>query len=539
MSTRKTTLVYALLIGLAAGMIIASQLDMTPQSSAQTFTAPPMNSAPLTGALDAQTFRNVAAKQSPMVVNIRTEVTRRAQDLSDFFGGSPDLFERFFGQPPGQGRPGPGGRGARAVRGARGGQGGQDGRRRAPREQTTVSAGTGFIISSRDRLILTNNHVVEDATKIEVALFGEDADQLYDAKVIGRDQLTDSALIQLTETPNHTLPEAKFGDSAQMAPGDWVIAIGNPFSLSHTVSVGVISATERQPFEMANGRRTDLIQTDAAINPGNSGGPLLNIRGEVIGMNTAIISNGRSEGNIGIGFAIPINTVRELLPQLHTGKVTRGKMGVQILPVPLDAYREFGLKSRAGALVASVEPGGAANRAGLEPEDVIVEYNGRPVKNQNELVKMVTATRPGTSVPVKVMRDSRERTVNVTIDELDLEAEQSARRRSPDPNEPADLGGDSFGVSLGNITPPRARQLNLPSGQTGALVTDVDPNGPSAGALRPGDVILSVNGERVASATEAGRALQAIAPRGLARIRVLRDDGNGRWNEVFVPIRKE
>src|SRR5262249_26532973 len=160
----------------------------------------------------------------------------------------------------------------------------------------------------------TNSHVVDDATKIEVGLFGDEADVNYQAKVVGRDPLTDSALIQLIEKPKEPLPEAKFGDSSQMAAGDWVVAIGNPFNYAHTVTVGVISATKR-PFSVTDGRTNDMLQTDAAINPGNSGGPLLNIRGEVIGMNTAIITNARSEGNIGIGFAVPINTVRDLLPQ--------------------------------------------------------------------------------------------------------------------------------------------------------------------------------------------------------------------------------
>src|SRR5258705_2348655 len=219
-----------------------------------------MNSAPLTGTLDAQTFRSVAKNQSAMVVNIRTGSRSRGTDLSDFFGGgggptSPDdLLRRFFDQ-PGGGDPG---------------QGQGSGRnRRPPREQTTVASGSGFIIS-KDGLILTNNHVVDGATKIEVGLFGEDPDLLYSAKLVGKDELTDSALIQLTEKPNHALPEAKFGDSAQMAAGDWVIAIGNPFNLTHTVTVGVISATERS-FPVTNGRFSDMIQTDAAINPGNSG----------------------------------------------------------------------------------------------------------------------------------------------------------------------------------------------------------------------------------------------------------------------------
>jgi serine protease Do len=523
-------LFYALLIAvssLAVGMVIASRLDLTPASSAQTFTAPAMNSAPVTGALDAQTFRNVAKAQSPIVVNIRTETTRRAQDLSDFFGGGggtpDDLFRRFFGEPPG-GQGGPGSPGSQVPPGG--------GNRRPPREQTMVAAGTGFIIS-RNGLILTNNHVVEDASKIEVSLYGEDQDQVYAAKVIGRDPLTDSALIQLTEKPDHTLPEAKFGDSSQMAAGDWVIAIGNPFGQRYSVTVGVISATER-PFQVTDQRFSEMLQTDAAINPGNSGGPLLNLRGEVIGMNTAIISNGRAEGNIGIGFAVPINTVRELLPQLHTGKVTRGRIGVSIGPIPVGSEQEFGLKSRAGALVSSVAAGGAADKSGINPGDVIIEYNGRPIPNTSELVKMVTATKPGTSVPVKVVRKGREQTMNVTVEELDLEAEQGRQTRANPRGGPSEQGGESFGLTLESLTPQRSRQLQLPSGTSGALVIDVDPSGPSAGALRPGDVILSVNDQTVASAAEAGRELQRIAAGRIARILIWRGD-----SEVFVTVRKK
>ena len=215
MSTRKTTLFYSLLIAissLAVGMVIASRLDLAPESSAQTLAVPPMNSAPITGALDAQTFRNVAKAQQPMVVNIRTESKQRGQDLSDFFGGgggqSPDDFlHRFFGSPDDQEPPQRGG-GQGQGRGQGQGQGQGQGRGRQ-REQTTVAAGTGFIIS-KEGLILTNNHVIEDATKIEVSLFGEDNDQTYAAKLVGKDALTDSALIQLVEKPNHPLPEARF-----------------------------------------------------------------------------------------------------------------------------------------------------------------------------------------------------------------------------------------------------------------------------------------------------------------------------------------
>jgi serine protease Do len=257
MSTRKTTLFYAALIAvasLAIGMVLASRLGLSPESSAQSMAVPPANSAPLSGPIDATTFRSIAKAATPFVVNIRTESRRRTQDLTDFFGQDP--LERFFGVPRGQNR-------------------------QQPREETMQAAGTGFIISSKDGMILTNNHVVEGATKIAVS-FASEPDVEYDAKLIGRDQLSDSALIQLVSKPAAPLIEAKFGDSSQMQPGDWVMAIGNPFGLDHTVTVGVISGLERS-LAVTEGRSQEVIQTDAAINPGNSGGPLLNIRGEVIG----------------------------------------------------------------------------------------------------------------------------------------------------------------------------------------------------------------------------------------------------------------
>src|SRR5881296_3868542 len=313
MSTRKTTAFYGVLLVVASlfvGMVIASRFDLTPASSAQTVAVPPMNSAPINGPLDAQTFRNVAKMATPIVVNIRTEMKTKTQDLTDFFGGGgnpDDLFHRFFG---------PGGGGNQDDQGG-------------------------------------------------AQLLGDDSDISYQAKVIGRDPLTDSALIQLVEKPSRPLQEAKFGDSAQVEAGDWVMAIGNPFGQDHTVTVGVISATSRA-FRVTDGRSNDMLQTDAAINPGNSGGPLLNLRGEVIGINTAIMTNARTEGNIGIGFAVPINTVHDLLPQLRTGKITRGRIGVSVIAVPREGFEDFGLTKRMGAIVAEVTPGGAALKAGME-----------------------------------------------------------------------------------------------------------------------------------------------------------------------------
>jgi serine protease Do len=526
MLNRKITLLYSLpvvLMSVLVGMVIASRLDLSPASSAQTIPAPPMNSAPLTGALTASTFRDIAKLASPAVVNIRTESRQRTQDLSDFFGGGGggggDLFERFFGQPNPRGQ-GPGQ--------------GQGGQRPRERDQVVQAAGTGFIIDKAG-FILTNNHVVDGATKISVSLYGEDEDQEYEARVIGRDPLTDSALIELTEKPSHMLPEMKFGDSSQMQPGDWVMAIGNPFGYSHTVSVGVVSGLDR-PFQVANRRQAQVIQTDAAINPGNSGGPLLNIRGEVIGMNTAIITDGQRAGNIGIGFAIPINTVRDLLPQLRSGKITRGRIGVEIRPIPRESLDEFGLKNREGALVGAVSSGGAAAKAGIEPGDVIVAFNGKPVKNSNDLVSMVTATKPGTTVPVRVMRDAKEQTLSVTVDELDLEAEgnnqQSRGRGGRGAPEPETTAG--FGLTLNDITADVARQLRLDNSR-GAVIIDVDPQSPAARAgLTEGDVILRVGQTPVNNRAEANRELARVPAGGTAFLRILRDG-----QETFVPVTKE
>ncbi len=209
-----------------------------------------------------------------------------------------------------------------------------------------------------------------------------------------------------------------------------------------------------------------MLQTDAAINPGNSGGPLLNLRGEVIGINTMIFTNGRAEGNIGLGFAVPINTVRELLPQLHNGKVIRGRIGLSMTAVPRDSYQDFGLKSRAGALVSQVSPGGPAEKGGVKPGDVILEFNGRPVTDTADLQKMVAATKPGTSVGLKVVRDGKEQTLHATVEELDLDAERNGRqsRKSTEQQPPEEQGQESFGLTLSNLTPQMARRLQLPSG---------------------------------------------------------------------------
>ena len=491
MSTRKTTLFYAVLLvvaSLAVGMVIASRLDLAPPSDAQTVNVPVSNSAPLSGPIDASTFKNIAKAQIPTVVNIQIQARVRSRELTEF--GGDDIFERFFGQQP------------------------RSPQRRDPRGDReapmTTSAGTGFIIDEAG-FILTNNHVVESADVIRVSLFNAGINEDYAAKVVGRDPLTDSALIQLTEMPAAPLQEAKFGDSAQLEQGDWVMAIGNPFALGHTVTVGVISALGREFTTVVRGREQPMLQTDAAINPGNSGGPLLNIRGEVVGMNTAIYTDAARQANIGIGFATPINTLKDLIPQLRNGKVSRGVIGVTVdRRFTPDAARALGVTEGLGALLASVTPGGPAARAGLEPGDVIVEYNGRPVRDNEELVSMVIATKPGTTVPMTISRDGAKRTMNITVDELDLEAEAGGplTGRQPEEPEPTATG---FGMTLAAITPDVAREAEVPRDRGGAVIASVERNGAAFNAgLGRGDIILAVNRREVSNVSQVTRALQSV-----------------------------
>ena len=373
--------------------------------------------------------------------------------------------------------------------------------------------------------------------KIQVSLYGDD-DKFYSAKLVGRDQLTDSALIELVEKPAGPLPEVKFGDSSQMGPGDWVMAIGNPFGYTYTVTVGVISATQRG-LRVTDGRSNEMLQTDAAINPGNSGGPLLNVRGEVVGINSAIYTDARQSGNIGIGFAIPINTVRELLPQLRSGKITRGMIGVSIGVIPQNALDTLGLKNRQGALVSSVVPGGPSDKAGIEPGDVIVQFNGKPVKDRDSLVSMVVVTPPNTTVPVRVVRDKEEKTINVKVGELDLEAEQAAlnggRGGRDNDNGPQQEATSGFGMSLSNITPDVARRLRLDDNVKGAVVVDVDQASPAARAgIMEGDIITRVGRTPVGRTDEEGRELGRVASGGTAILRIRR---NG--TDMAVVVTKE
>jgi serine protease Do len=440
--------------------------------------------------MDVNLFRNIARQVNPVVVAI---MTRSRADASP--SQEDELFRRFFGLPGS-------GPGSRVQRGL----------------------GSGFLISEQGD-ILTNNHVVAGADVIEVALFG-DENNTQRARLIGRDPLSDSALIRLEHAPRG-LPVATLGDSDAIEPGDWVMAIGNPFQLGHTVTVGVVSYLGR-PFEVQEGRWQKMIQTDASINPGNSGGPLLNVKGDVVGINAAILGAG-SGGNIGIGFAVPINSVKKLLPQLQTGKVVHGRIGIQVRngPISEDEAKALGLPKREGAIVTGVERGSPADRAGLKAGDVIVGFNGAPVPDGDDLVPRVSSTAPGSQVAVTVLRDGRERTFDVTVEELAQEDEGGAQgRRSNTSN---------FGLQLGDITPSVARELQLPSRIKGAVVYSVEPDSDAARAgLMEGDVVLSVNRHPVQSAIDATQQLRRIDLGQPAFLLVWRDG-----NEILVQIRRE
>jgi serine protease Do len=446
--------------------------------------------------MNTSLFRTIAKRENPVVVFITVQSRTRAPDMTQFFGGD-DFFSRFFGGPA------------------------------QPREQIQQGLGSGFLIT-RDGEILTNNHVVAGAQQIRVGLFSNDR-KTYAADVLGRDPLTDSALIRLKNGPSD-LPTATLGDSDALEPGDWVMAIGNPFQLGHTVTVGVVSYKGR-PFAVTEGRFQNMLQTDASINPGNSGGPLINVRGEVVGINSAILSGEGGGGNIGIGFAVPINTVKTLLPQLRTGKVHRSQLGVQIQSRPItdDEAKQLGLTSADGAIVSMVQHDSPAERAGLQAGDVITEYNGKRVSDADSLTGMVIATAAGTRVPIVFYRHGNRQTANVTVAELQLEEDGQSPRGDDRRSTPG------FGLSLNDLTSDIARQLGLPVETSGALVESVEPFTPASEAgVKRGDVILEVNRQAVHSAGSAARELRRLSSGQPAFLLLLREG-----NRLFVEMRKE
>lgn len=338
--------------------------------------------------------------------------------------------------------------------------------------------GSGFVLS-RDGYIVTNNHVVEDADQIKVKL----ADgQEYDGKVVGRDPKTDLALVKIDASNLHALT---LGNSDELKIGSWVVAVGSPFGLEQTVTAGIVSAKGRV---IGSGPYDSFIQTDASINPGNSGGPLINTKGEVVGINTAIIASGQ-----GIGFAIPVNMAKEIAPQLQEkGHVTRGWFGVSIQGMTPELAKSFGLKEKKGALVSQVVPGSPAEKAGIEQGDVIVEFDGKSVAESQDLPRMVASTPVGKSVNIKIWRNEKALEKHVKVGEMEENIEIT---KTP-------AHSKTLGISVQNLTPEMAKRLRLKS-ETGVVVTRVEPGSPASDAgIQTGDIIREVNRKEVKNVEE-------------------------------------
>ena len=386
---------------------------------------------------------------------------------------------------------------------------------RVPRQR---GLGSGVIVSG-DGYILTNNHVIDGADDIKVEL--SDGRTLT-GKVIGSDKLSDLAVVKVTAS---NLPVLALGNSDAVQVGDVALAVGNPLGIGQTVTMGIISAKGRST-PSGDGGYEDFIQTDAPINHGNSGGALVNTKGELIGINSQILS-GTGE-NIGIGFAVPSNMARNVMGQLRTnGKVTRSRLGVVIQPVTSDIASSLGLKDTNGAIVSQVEPGSAADHAGIKQGDVLVSFNGQPVRDTNTLRNRVAESTPGSNATVVVVRDGSEKTLTVKLDELS--AEKSARRGESDSTTD---DKSALGVSVAPLTPELADRFKLPKNTKGVVVQDVNPDGRAADAgLQPGDVIQQVNRQSVETVEDLRTAVRRNADKP-ALLLISREGRN-----IFVTVR--
>ena len=414
-------------------------------------------------------FAPVVQPVLPAVVNIHaSKIVKMSQQQMPFMNDP--MFRQFFGQQFGP-------------------------QSQEPQQQREHSLGSGVIVSP-DGYILTNNHVVDGASDIKVSLKDK---REFKAQVVGTDPKTDIAVLKIPATG---LTAITFGDSSKMQIGDFVLAIGDPFSIGETVTMGIVSATGRglggaiEDYE-------DFIQTDAAINPGNSGGALINVHGDLIGINTAIMTGEEGGGNEGVGFAIPVNMARGIMEQLvKNGKVSRGYIGVGIEAVTPDLAKAFGMETPEGALVGEVEPDSPGSKAGLQRGDIILSVDGQPVSDERDLRLRIAAMSPGRTVKLEIVRNGQKQTVSVTLAEF------------PDKTAAASEGQPSSnaleGVQVDELTPQIAREIGLPAGTTGVVISDVDASSSAAEAgLQRGDVIQEVNRQPVNNLEQYEKAIRA------------------------------
>ncbi|MBI3456635.1 MAG: DegQ family serine endoprotease [Candidatus Rokubacteria bacterium] len=452
-------LVVAALVGAGLGAYGVSSFAQ--QRQLAQVTAPPI--IRVAAPESSNTFRQVAAAVGPAVININTVTVVRSPStgprtpMEEFFGE--EFFRRFFG---------------------------------GPREFVQRSLGSGVLVDPSG-IALTNAHVVEGATEIEAVT----ADgKKHKVKVLGADTRTDLAVLRLQDGSDY--PAARLGDSDAVQVGDWVLAIGSPFGFTQTVTAGIISAKGRV---LEGGPIADFIQTDAAINPGNSGGPLVNMTGEVIGINTAIAS--RSGGYQGIGFAIPISLAKKIYTELTTrGRVARGWLGVSVQPLTSELAKSFGVKDENGVLVADVMEGSPAEKGGLRSGDIISEFNGKRVAAPSDLQRAVGLSTPGSTAQVKILRDRAEQTLEIKIGEAPEETEAAAK--------PGGKAKSLLGLDVKPLTPDLARQLGVRTSE-GVVVAAVEKGSPAESAgIQPGDVVREVNRQKIRNVADFERATRTL-----------------------------
>jgi serine protease Do len=449
-----------------------------------------------------QSVAPVAEKLIDAVVNISTTQAAKGPQglpLPEIPKGSPfdDLFEDFFD-------------------------------RRGPRVPRKVSSlGSGFVVDGKEGLIVTNNHVIADADEIVINF--HDGSKLKVDKVLGRDQKSDLALLKVT--PKRPLVDVKFGSSDQLKVGDWVMAIGNPFGLGGTVTVGIISAKQR---DINTGPYDDYLQTDAAINRGNSGGPLFDMDGQVIGVNTAIISP--TGGSIGIGFAIPSDIATNVIEQLRLyGETRRGWLGVNLQSFEDDIAETLGVPPGTGALVASVADGGPAAKAGIEPGDVIVRFDGREIASMRGLPRIVASTPIGKAVAVDVIRRGEKKTVHVEIGRL-VDDEVSALAE-PEQSEQAPVSQQMLGLKLEALSDELRSKYNIDKKVAGVIVTEVDADSAAAAKnIKPGDVIVEAAQDQVDTPEDVARSIQKVKKSGRKAVLFRIEDAKGDLRFVAVPL---